>query len=143
MKKPGTRPQIAQDTPSRATPEVIEQCGADGGREALAHVGRENRVRRPQKSCGPPDLRPPRLASSSGTSEEQITRRITAERLGHHWEIANLVAYVMSVGGPYQTGDRGTIDGGRQPFSGQTFAWLATLGRAEAKRLLSGAKPRK
>jgi len=78
-----------------------------------------------------------------GTSEEQMTRRIPAGRPGHHWEIANLVAYVMSDGSPYQTGDQVTIDGGRQLLSGQTFAWLATLDRAEAKRLLSESKPRK
>jgi len=78
-----------------------------------------------------------------GLDEEQLLRRVPAGRFGEHWELANLVAYLLSDASPYQTGDQVTVDGARQLFSGQPFAWYAGLDRAEAKRLLATLKPRK
>ena len=44
--------------------------------------------------------------------EKQARRRIPSRRFGEHWELTNLVAYLMSDASPYQTGDLVTIDGG-------------------------------
>lgn len=75
--------------------------------------------------------------------ERQALRRVPVGRFGEHWELANLVAYLMSDASPYQTGDLVTIDGAEALFSGQQFAGLAHLDRAEAKRLMAGLKPSK
>ena len=37
--------------------------------------------------------------------EKQALRRIPRRRFGEHWELTNLVAYLMSDASPYQTGD--------------------------------------
>jgi len=75
--------------------------------------------------------------------EKQARRRIPSRRFGEHWELTNLVAYLMSDASPYQTGDMLTIDGAEALFSGQQFAGFAHLDRAMAKELMSSLKPAK
>lgn len=75
--------------------------------------------------------------------ERQVLRRVPSRRLGEHWELVNLVAYLMSDAGPYQTGDLVTIDGGEALFSGQEFAGFAHMDRAAAKELMASLKPKK
>jgi NAD(P)-dependent dehydrogenase (short-subunit alcohol dehydrogenase family) len=75
--------------------------------------------------------------------EKQALRRVPSRRFGEHWELMNLIAYVMSDASPYLTGDLITIDGGEELFSGQEFAGFAHLDRAMAKELMASLKPRK
>jgi len=75
--------------------------------------------------------------------EAQARERIPSRRFGEHWELTNLVAYLLSGASPYQTGDQVTIDGGEALFSGQEFAGFAHLDRSAAKKLLGSLKPRK
>jgi len=75
--------------------------------------------------------------------EQQARARIPAKRFGEHWELTNLAAYLMSDASPYQTGDEVTLDGAEALFSGQQFAGLAHLPRAEAKELMASMRPRK
>lgn len=75
--------------------------------------------------------------------EKQARRRIPSRRFGEHWELTNLVAYLMSDASPYLTGDLVTIDGGEELFSGQEFAGFAHLDRAAAKELMASLKPRR
>ncbi|HUG53992.1 MAG TPA: SDR family oxidoreductase, partial [Vicinamibacteria bacterium] len=75
--------------------------------------------------------------------EKQARRRIPSRRFGEHWELTNLVAYLMSDASPYQTGDLVTIDGAEALFSGQQFSGFAHLDRAAAKELMSSLKPKR
>ena len=75
--------------------------------------------------------------------EKQALRRIPWRRFGEHWELTNLVAYLMSDSSPYQTGDLVTIDGAEGLFSGQEFAGFAHLDRAMAKELMASLRPKK
>ena len=75
--------------------------------------------------------------------EKQALARIPARRFGEHWELTNLAAYLMSDASPYQTGDEVTLDGAEALFSGQQFAGLAHMPRAEAKELMASLRPRK
>jgi NAD(P)-dependent dehydrogenase (short-subunit alcohol dehydrogenase family) len=75
--------------------------------------------------------------------QKQALARIPFRRFGEHWELTNLVAYLMSDASPYQTGDEVTIDGGEALFSGQEFSGLAHLDRAQAKQMMGMLKPRK
>jgi len=78
-----------------------------------------------------------------GEMKEQALRRIPARRFGEHEELTNLVAFLMSDASPYLTGDLVTIDGAEALFSGQEFAGLAHLDRAQAKGLMAALKPKK
>ncbi len=75
--------------------------------------------------------------------EKQALRRVPSRRFGEHWELTNLLAYLLSDASPYQTGDLVTIDGAEALFSGQQFAGFAHLDRAMAKELMASLKPRK
>lgn len=75
--------------------------------------------------------------------EKQALRRIPSRRFGEHWELTNLVAYLMSDASPYMTGDEIAIDGAEALFSGQEFAGFAHMDRAAAKQLLGAMKPKK
>jgi len=75
--------------------------------------------------------------------ERQALRRVPSKRFGEHWELTNLVAYLMSDASPYQTGDLVTLDGGEAIFSGQQFAGFAHLDRAAAKEMMAALKPKK
>jgi NAD(P)-dependent dehydrogenase (short-subunit alcohol dehydrogenase family) len=75
--------------------------------------------------------------------EQQALARIPWRRFGEHWELTNLVAYLLSDASPYLTGDVVTIDGAEALFSGQQFAGLAHLDRAQAKQLMASLKPKK
>jgi NAD(P)-dependent dehydrogenase (short-subunit alcohol dehydrogenase family) len=75
--------------------------------------------------------------------EKQARRRIPSRRFGEHWELTNLVAYLMSDASPYQTGDLVTIDGAEALFSGQQFAGFAQMDRAAAKELMASLKPKR
>jgi NAD(P)-dependent dehydrogenase (short-subunit alcohol dehydrogenase family) len=75
--------------------------------------------------------------------EKQALRRIPSRRFGEHWELMNLVAYLLSDASPYLTGDEVTIDGAEALFSGQEFAGFAHMDRTAAKQLLASLKPRK
>ena len=79
----------------------------------------------------------------TGDLEKQALRRIPSRRFGEHWELTNLVAYLMSDASPYLTGDLVTIDGAEALFSGQEFAGLAHLDRAQAKAMMAALKPKK
>lgn len=81
-----------------------------------------------------------RLMASPAMEREAINR-IPLRRFGEHWELTNLVAYLLSDASPYQTGDLVTIDGGEALFSGQEFAGFARLDRGEVKRMLAAMKP--
>jgi NAD(P)-dependent dehydrogenase (short-subunit alcohol dehydrogenase family) len=75
--------------------------------------------------------------------EEQARRRVPSCRFGEHWELANLVAYLMSDASPYLTGDVVTIDGAEALFSGQEFAGLAHMDRKKAKDMMAAMRPRR
>ena len=75
--------------------------------------------------------------------ERQALRRIPLRRFGEHWELVNLVAYLMSDASPYQTGDLVTIDGAEALLSGQEFAGFTHLDRAAAKQMMAAMKPAK
>jgi NAD(P)-dependent dehydrogenase (short-subunit alcohol dehydrogenase family) len=75
--------------------------------------------------------------------EKQALRRVPGKRFGEHWELTNLVAYLMSDASPYQTGDLVTIDGAEALLSGQQFAGFAHLDRATAKEMMAALKPKK
>jgi len=75
--------------------------------------------------------------------EEQARRRVPSRRFGEHWELTNLVAYLMSDASPYLTGDVVTIDGAEALFSGQEFAGLAHLDRKKAKDMMAAMRPRR
>ncbi len=75
--------------------------------------------------------------------EKKALRRIPSHRFGEHWELTNLVAYLMSDASPYQTGDLVTIDGAESLFSGQEFAGFAHMDRAAAKELMAALRPAK
>jgi NAD(P)-dependent dehydrogenase (short-subunit alcohol dehydrogenase family) len=75
--------------------------------------------------------------------EKQALRRVPGKRFGEHWELTNLIAYILSDASPYQTGDQVTIDGAEGLFSGQGFAGLAHLDRSVAKEMMASLKPRK
>jgi NAD(P)-dependent dehydrogenase (short-subunit alcohol dehydrogenase family) len=75
--------------------------------------------------------------------EKQARRRIPSRRFGEHWELTNLVAYLMSDASPYQTGDLVTIDGAEALFAGQQFAGFAHLDRAAAKEMMASLKPKR
>jgi NAD(P)-dependent dehydrogenase (short-subunit alcohol dehydrogenase family) len=75
--------------------------------------------------------------------ERQALRRIPLRRFGEHYELTNLIAYLLSDAGPYQTGDLVTIDGAEALFSGQQFAGLAHLDRSEARQMMAALKPKK
>ncbi len=79
----------------------------------------------------------------TGDLEKQALRRIPSRRFGEHGELTNLVAYLMSDASPYLTGDLVTIDGAEALFSGQEFAGLAHLDRAQAKAMMAALKPKK
>ncbi len=75
--------------------------------------------------------------------EAQALARVPWRRFGEHWELTNLVAYLMSDASPYQTGDELTIDGAEALFSGQQFAGLARLEREKARGLMAAMRPKK
>jgi NAD(P)-dependent dehydrogenase (short-subunit alcohol dehydrogenase family) len=75
--------------------------------------------------------------------EKQAKRRIPSKRFGEHWELTNLVAYLMSDASPYQSGDLVTLDGAEALFSGQQFGGFAHLDRAMAKEMMAALKPKK
>ena len=75
--------------------------------------------------------------------EKQALARIPGKRFGEHWELTNLVAYLMSDASPYQTGDEVTIDGAEALFSGQQFAAFARMDRAAARQMMAALKPKK
>jgi len=75
--------------------------------------------------------------------EKQALARIPWKRFGEHWELTNLVAYLLSDASPYLTGDEVTIDAAESLFSGQQFAAFARMERAEAKRMMASLKPKK
>jgi NAD(P)-dependent dehydrogenase (short-subunit alcohol dehydrogenase family) len=75
--------------------------------------------------------------------EQQALRRIPLRRFGEHWELTNLAAYLMSDASPYQTGDVVTLDGAEALLSGQQFAGLVHLERAQARQLMASLRPKK
>jgi NAD(P)-dependent dehydrogenase (short-subunit alcohol dehydrogenase family) len=75
--------------------------------------------------------------------ERQALRRVPGKRFGEHWELTNLVAYLMSDASPYHTGDLVTLDGGEALFSGQQFAGFAHMDRAAAKEMMAALKPKR
>jgi NAD(P)-dependent dehydrogenase (short-subunit alcohol dehydrogenase family) len=75
--------------------------------------------------------------------EKQALRRVPSRRFGEHYELTNLLGYLLSDASPYQTGDLVTIDGAEALFSGQQFAGFAHLDRAMAKEMMASLKPRK
>lgn len=83
-----------------------------------------------------------RLMPGSGLEKEALSR-IPWKRFGEHWELTNLVAYLMSDASPYQTGDEVTIDGAEALFAGQQFAGFARMDRGAAKQMMAALKPKK
>ena len=75
--------------------------------------------------------------------EKEALSRIPCKRFGEHWELTNLVAYLMSDASPYQTGDEVTIDGAEALFAGQEFAGFAKMDRGAAKQMMAALKPKK
>jgi NAD(P)-dependent dehydrogenase (short-subunit alcohol dehydrogenase family) len=75
--------------------------------------------------------------------EKQALARVPSRRFGRHEELTNLVAYLMSDASPYLTGDEVVLDGAEALFSGQQFAALAHLPRAQAKTLMASLKPKR
>lgn len=77
-----------------------------------------------------------------GDLEAQALGRVPSQRFGEHWELTNLLAYLLSDASPYQTGDEVTIDGGEALASGQQFAGLTRLEREQARGLMASLRPR-
>jgi NAD(P)-dependent dehydrogenase (short-subunit alcohol dehydrogenase family) len=75
--------------------------------------------------------------------EERALSRVPSRRFGEHWELTNLIAYLLSGASPYQTGDLVTIDGGEGLLSGQQFAGLVHEDRAWAKEFMASLKPKR
>ena len=75
--------------------------------------------------------------------EKQALARIPWRRFGEHWELTNLVAYLLSDASPYQTGDEVTIDGAEALLSGQQFASFVRMDRDAAKQMMAAMKPKK
>ncbi len=75
--------------------------------------------------------------------EKQALARIPWKRFGEHWELTNLVAYLLSDASPYQTGDEVTIDGAEALLSGQQFASFVRMDRDAAKQMMAAMKPKK
>jgi NAD(P)-dependent dehydrogenase (short-subunit alcohol dehydrogenase family) len=75
--------------------------------------------------------------------EKEALARVPWKRFGEHWELTNLVAYLMSDASPYQTGDEVTIDGAEGLFAGQQFAGFAKMDRGAAKQMMAALKPKK
>jgi NAD(P)-dependent dehydrogenase (short-subunit alcohol dehydrogenase family) len=75
--------------------------------------------------------------------EKQALARIPWKRFGEHWELTNLVAYMMSDASPYQTGDEVTIDGAEALYAGQQFSGFAKMDRNAAKQMMAALKPKK
>jgi len=75
--------------------------------------------------------------------EKQALARVPWKRFGEHWELTNLVAYLLSDASPYQTGDEVTIDGAEALLSGQQFASFARMDRDAAKQMMAAMKPKK
>jgi NAD(P)-dependent dehydrogenase (short-subunit alcohol dehydrogenase family) len=75
--------------------------------------------------------------------EKQALARIPWKRFGEHWELTNLVAYMMSDASPYQTGDEVTIDGAEALYAGQQFSGFAKMDRGAAKQMMAALKPKK
>ena len=84
-----------------------------------------------------------RLMPAGSEMEKQARRRIPSRRFGEHWELTNLVAYLMSDASPYMTGDLVTIDGAEALFSGQQFSGFAHIDRAAAKEMMASLKPKR
>jgi NAD(P)-dependent dehydrogenase (short-subunit alcohol dehydrogenase family) len=79
----------------------------------------------------------------SSDFEAQALARIPWRRFGEHWELTNLVAYLLSDASPYQTGDEVTIDGAEALSSGQQFAGLTRLEREQARALMAKIRAKK
>jgi NAD(P)-dependent dehydrogenase (short-subunit alcohol dehydrogenase family) len=79
----------------------------------------------------------------AGELEKKALERVPSRRFGDHDELSNLIAYMLSNGSPYQTGDCVTIDGAEGLFSGQQFAGFAHIDRADAKAAMAAIKPKK
>ena len=75
--------------------------------------------------------------------EEEARRRIPVRRFGEHYELTNLVAYLLSDASPYQTGDLVTIDGGEELMSGQEFSGLVQHERQALKQVMAAMRPPK
>ncbi len=75
--------------------------------------------------------------------ERQAKERVPLRRFGEHQELTNLVAYLLSDASPYQTGDEVTIDGAEALFSGQQFAGMAHLDRAQARAVMASLRPKR
>ena len=75
--------------------------------------------------------------------EKQALARIPWKRFGEHWELTNLVAYLLSDASPYQTGDEVTIDGAEALLSGQQFASFVRMDRDAAKQMMAAMKPKR
>lgn len=75
--------------------------------------------------------------------ETQALARIPWKRFGEHWELTNLVAYLLSDASPYQTGDEVTIDGAEALLSGQQFASFVRMDRDAAKQMMAAMKPKR
>jgi NAD(P)-dependent dehydrogenase (short-subunit alcohol dehydrogenase family) len=74
--------------------------------------------------------------------EEKARARVPGRRFGEHWELANLVAYLLSDASPYQTGDEVTIDGAEALASGQQFGDLRRLEPELARSLMARLRPK-
>jgi NAD(P)-dependent dehydrogenase (short-subunit alcohol dehydrogenase family) len=75
--------------------------------------------------------------------ERQALRRVPLRRFGEHYELTNLLAYLLSDASPYLTGDLVSIDGAEALFSGQQFAGFAHLDRHQAKEMMEALKPKR
>jgi NAD(P)-dependent dehydrogenase (short-subunit alcohol dehydrogenase family) len=75
--------------------------------------------------------------------EKQALARIPWRRFGEHWELTNLVAYLMSDASPYLTGDEVTLDAAEALLSGQQFASFVKMDRGAAKQMMAALKPKK
>ena len=74
--------------------------------------------------------------------EKQARRRIPSHRFGEHWELTNLVAYLLSDASPYLTGDLVTIDGA-EAVLGPAVRGLRPPGPGDGQELMSSLKPAK
>jgi NAD(P)-dependent dehydrogenase (short-subunit alcohol dehydrogenase family) len=70
-------------------------------------------------------------------------KRIPLGRVGHHQELANLAAYLLSDYSAYINGDCITIDGGEWLRGGGEFNHLEELSPAEWDELQAALKPKK
>lgn len=84
-----------------------------------------------------------RLMPGDASLIEQYKKKVPLGRFGHHEELANLAAFLMSDLSSYITGACVTIDGGERLQSGQFNTLAQVMPREKLKEVFRMMKPKK